>query len=214
MIGNGNGIARGDNNNDKDTYFYVSAENIYHGNGAKRQGLKLFAWMQNGKRTLTLEESGNYDRKRNGFGLTFRKNKYRASVEYMTADGMIFNGTDGGATAGSIAGFTGRAGEVSTWNIVPNGKAKGYYLDFGYKIRPNIELDIRYDYLDRLTENTVGEREFTSTTLGVQYFFNKKSRLTVNYELRDIKAPGANDTAKTIVTSIDNRLSAQLLFIF
>ncbi len=214
MVGNGNGIARGDNNSDKDAYFYVSAEDVYAGKGPRRQGLKLFAWTQNGERTLTKEDAGDYDRKRSGLGLTFREGKYRVAAEYMTANGMIFNGTDGAATAGSVAGSTGRAGEVATWNIVPEGKAKGYYLDFGYKITPKIELDVRYDYLDRLTDNAAAEREFTTTTLGAQYFLNKKSRLTFNYEFRDIKAPGANATAQDIVTGIDDRVSAQLLFIF
>ncbi len=214
MIGNGNGIARGDNDDNKDTYFYGSAEKVYNGKGPRREHLKLFAWSQDGKRTLTKEGAGEYDRSRSGIGVTYRQGKYRASAEHMRADGMIFNGSDGAAVPGAVAAKTGRAGETSTWNMVTKGKAGGYYLHFGYALTPQLELDVRYDTLDRLKDNVANERKFTTSTLGMQYFFNKKSRFTLNYELRDLKAPGANPTAKEIVKSIDDRISAQLLFIF
>ena len=52
MIGNGNGINRTDNNNEKDVYAYWSSEKVFAGAGARRQGWKLFAWGQHGERTL------------------------------------------------------------------------------------------------------------------------------------------------------------------
>lgn len=216
MIGNGNGIARGDNDDNKDTYLYGSAEKVYSGKGARRNHLKLFAWTHSGKRTLTKEDAGEYDRNRAGIGVTYSKGKYRAGAEYMNAEGMIFNGTDGGALPGAVAGATGRVGETAGFNISTEGKADGYYLHFGYRIKPNLELNIRHDELNRLTDNTVNERKFTTTTLGAQYFFNKKSRVTLNYELRDAKAPGqaGNSGANQILSGIDDRISAQLLFIF
>lgn len=216
MLGNGNGIARGDNDNNKDTYLYLSTEKVYGGKGARRDHLKFFVWNQGGKRTLTKEDAGEYDRDRRGIGLSYGKGKYRAGVEYMKADGMIFNGTDGGALPGAVAGATGRVNETAGFNMVPAGEADGYYLHFGYRVKPNLELNIRHDELNRLTNSNAGERQFTTTTLGAQYFFNKKSRLTLNYELRDAEAPGLASThaANQILSGMDDRLSAQLLFIF
>ncbi|MCO6412991.1 MAG: porin [Thiogranum sp.] len=216
MAGNGNGLNRNDNNNDKDWYAYWSSELIFGGSGPRREGWKLFAWNHSGERTLEfvggVAGEQDFDRDRWGFGTTFRKGKYRFAAEYVDADGMIFNGTDGGAVAGSVNG----GGVVASNNMAPEGNAEGYYVHLGYAVTPKIELDVRYDYLDRLSNDDAGEREFTTWTLGAQYFFNKKTRALVNYEFRDLEAPGFSSSAppSQIVDSLDDRITVQLLAIF
>jgi len=216
MYGNGNGINRNDNNDRKDTYIYWSSELVFGGKGARRQGLKMFAWQQDGTRTLTTSDAkgkGDYDRTRNGLGFTLLKGNIRAAAEYMTADGMIFNGSD----AGAIPGATNNAGDAeSDINVLTEDKSDGYYIDFGYKVIPKLELDIRYDVLNRGTNTSAGERKFDTITLGAQYFFNKKSRVTFNYEIRNQEAPGFASSAppNQIADSLDDLLSLQLLVIF
>lgn len=232
MIGNGNGISRGDNDDNMDTYLYWSSEQVYGGKGPRREGWKLFAWNQDGKRTLTTEGAGEYDRTRTGFGTTFKKGKQRAAFEYITADGMIFNGTDGGAVAGAVgaapaAKFIGYPGDctaaatptcsvVASFNVETKGEADGYYLHYGYALTNELELDARYDVYNRMTDVAAKERTFDTLTLGAQYFFNKKSRLIVNYEMRDAEAPNlpSTDNANKILDGMDDRISAQLLVIF
>ena len=218
MYGNGNGISRGDNDDNKETYLYWSSELIFNGSkGPRRQGLKLYLWDQSGKRTLTgaggTGGAGEYDRDRSGLGVTFRKGQHRAGFEYITADGMIFNGTDGGAVAGS----TNNAGTgVASFNVATTGEADGYYLHYGWAPSSAWELDARYDVYNRFTNSTAGERQFTTLTLGMQYFFNKKSRVIVNYEFRDAEAPNAagGATPNLILDGMDDRLSLQFLAIF
>ena len=216
MYGNGNGINRADNNDDKDTYLYWSSELVYGGKGGRRNGLKMFAWNQSGTRTLTTSDAngkGDYDRDRSGFGVTYLKDKYRAAAEYIKADGMIFNGSD----LGAIPGATNNAGDnTADINILTEDKADGYYVDFGYKVMPNLELDARYDVLNRGTETSAGERKFETLTLGAQYFFNKKTRVTFNYEIRDQEAPNLASThnANKIADSIDDLMSVSFLAIF
>jgi len=217
MYGNGNGITRSDNDDNKETYLYWSSERVYGGKGARRQGLKMFAWNQNGKRTLTGDGStggaGEYDRKRSGFGATFRKGKQRAAFEYIKADGMIFNGTD----AGAVPGATSNNGNgVASFNVATTGEADGYYVHYGYAFNNKWEIDTRYDVYNRLTNSSTGERKFTTLTLGVQYFFNKKSRFIFNYEARDAEAPNLPGTnaANQILSGVDDRITAQLLVIF
>ena len=145
-------------------------------------------------------------------GFTFRKDRYRLYGEYMEADGMINNGADGGSVPGTVSN-NGLA--VSTFNTLTDNEAKGWYLDFGYKALPNLELDVRYDELDRGTEGAANlERDFERWTIGAQYFFNKKSRFTLNYEFVDIEAPGGNATQKSVVSGADDQLTAQVLVIF
>lgn len=213
MYGNGNGIARGDNNDNKDTYAYLSSELVFAGKGARRQGLKMYAWYQTGKRTLTEAGAGDHGRIRKGLGATFRKDKFRAAAEYIKAYGMIFNGTDGAAVAGSAANGP---GTTASFNVETDGEADGWYAHFGYAVLPKLELDIRYDAYDRMTDVSAKERKFDTTTLGAQYFFNKKSRVTLNYEFRDAKAPGlpGSHNANKILDGLDDRVSVQLITIF
>jgi len=213
MYGNGNGINRADNNDDKETYLYWSSELVYGGKGARREGLKMFAWNQSGTRTLTTSGAGDYDRDRTGLGATFQKDRYRAAAEYITADGMIFNGSD----LGAIPGATNNAGDnTADINILTEDKADGYYVDFGYKVLPKLELDIRYDVLNRGTEVAANERKFDTVTLGAQYFFNKKTRVTFNYEIRNQEAPNLASThnANKIADSLDDLMSVSFLAIF
>jgi len=70
--------------------------------------------------------------------------------------------------------------------------------------------------MNRGTETGVGERKFTTTTLGAQWFFNLKNRLAMNYEIRSAEAPNqaSTSTANQLLASIDNRLSLQIISIF
>ena len=228
MKGNGNGLNRGDKDSNKDTYLYYSAEQVFGGKGPKRQGMKAYVWSIDGQRTLTTEGAGTYDRKRSGFGMTYRKGKQRAAFEYISAEGMIFTGTDGASVPGTATGQLPAAGPFGTnpnpdgnkvqvsWNQAPTGEANGYYLHYGYAITPKVELDIRHDVYNRMTNVTNAERIFTTTTLGAQYWLNKKTHLTVNYEMRDAEAPAYSATSNTqkVLDSLDDRISVGLLTIF
>lgn len=217
MVGNGNGLNRTDDNGNKDVYLYWSSEQIYGGKGPRREGWKMFAWGQTGQRTLEFvngnPDTRSYDRDRWGLGTTFRKGKYRAAAEYIYADGMIFNGTD----AGAVPGTRNNADTATaSFNIQPNGEADGWYIDLGYRVLPKLELDVRYDYLDRMKNVGANEREFTTWTLGAQYFINKKTRALVNYEFRDAEAPdfSSSATPNQILDNLDNRVGVQVLAIF
>jgi len=144
MLGNDNGINRADNNDKLDKYFYLSTEKVYAGRGSRVQSLKLFAWALSGQRIFKSDAAtpavdaigkGNYDRKRSGIGMKYRKGKIRAAGEILRADGMVFAGTDGGAVAGSpntglntgapnpLAGTL-----ISGFNVLPEDKADAYYM--------------------------------------------------------------------------------------
>ncbi len=213
MVGNGNGIARGDNDDNKDVYAYWSSEKVFGGKGGRREGWKMFIWSQQGKRTLTLPTEQEFDRDRWGLGTTLRKDKYRAAFEYIKADGMIVNGTDGGAVAGSRNNAD---TATASWNVATDGEADGWYAHFGYAVTPKWELDLRYDVLNRVTDVSANERQFDTWTLGAQYFLNKKTRVIFNYEIRDAEAPNLPGSAvpNQILDGIDNRVALQVLAIF
>lgn len=211
MLGNGNGLALSDNDKNKDLYLYASTEKVLgKSKGPRRHGMKFYAWSQTGKRTV---DSTEYNRDRSGLGMTYFDGKYRAAAEYITADGMIWGGPAGGAASSAATSLT----------AFTEQKADAYHIDLGYRIKPNVELNIRHDVLNSATEVDADtgtgkdkKRVFTTTTLGGQYFFNKKTSVRANYEIRNLDAPsaaaGSNPTR--VASVLDNRLSAQLMMIF
>ena len=223
----GQGGANKDNRNDSlDTTVYLSSEKIFGGMKAFRKGYKLYAWYTSGKRTIydsaTLAGGGTsleaaereYDRNLGGIGGTYFDGKYRFWAEYIKVDGMIFNGTTGGAIPGAVSN---NGALVSQFVTEPDGKGDGGYLDFGYRITPDIELDVRYDWYDRVTNlQSTDERKFETWTLGAQYFFSETTKAIINYEIRDAEAPGypPSSPVNKIADDTDDRISAQLFLLF
>ncbi len=221
MFGNGNGLNFGDNDDNKDRYLYWSSELPMGGNGPRAEGLKLFLWSQDGKRYLdntndTIYNPQEFDRKRQGGGIKYMKKPFRVTAEYMRGEGMIFVGPD-----------------KPTFDINPDvpagngeeGEASGYYLDLGFYIPDSKwQLDLRYDVFNRLTDDTDlpngrdFRMEFITTTVGVNYHFNKKSRLTLNYELHEAEAPDWNgvngQNPNNNLDGIDDRVAVQVTHIF
>ena len=218
MLGNGNGINRSDN---KELYILLSTEKVFGGRGPRRQGFKTYGWYTDGKRTLKFANGiagdQEFDRQRYGVGTTYRKDKLRLAAEYVKADGMIFNGSDGGAIPGSVATVGPNAGAVSSLNYLTDNEADGWHIDAGYKVLPKLELGIRYDKLNRGTEgNPALEREFDTLTLGAQYYFSKRTRVIANYAFRDAEAPNLPNGAppNQILDGIDDKLTLQVLHVF
>jgi hypothetical protein len=200
MIGNGNGLNFGDNDDNQDTYLYWASEKVFAGKGGRRQGLKIFAWNQSGKRIDAVsDETQSQTRTRSGFGVKYLKKPFRVTAEVMNGKGMIFQGPH-------------RPG-----HIYNDEKASGYYVDLGWYI-PNTkwELDLRYDSYTRgenhPTSAAGDETRFLTTTVGVQYHFNKKTRLNMEYAMRDFES----DTAaiETQATGVGGRFAVQLTHIF
>ena len=217
MVGNGNGLNFSDNDDNKDLYFYGSAEKVFGGAGPRRQGLKIFAWSQNGTRTADLSNDGiynpeEYDRDRWGIGAKFLRKGIRVTAEYMSGKGMIWQ-------APHNPSFGIGPGQGNPNSPAGNGayaKGKGYYVEGGYRFPgTKWELDLRYDRYNRLDGNRF-EIDFKRTTAGVQYFFNPRVRVAFNYEFRSANAPefgpGAGPNAN--VDGIDDRIGVQLTAIW
>lgn len=123
---------------------------------------------------------------------------------------MIYNSVDKGAVPGSLSN---NSSEISSYNLLPDEDAFGWYAELGYQVLPAWWLDVRYDRLDRGTKISSNERRFTILTLGTHYYFTPDLRLMFNYEIRDNEAPNLddNDPPNLIFDAHDNRFSAQLL---
>lgn len=231
MLGNGNGLNFGNADGNYDKYIYWSSENIFAGKGARRQGLKMFAWAQTGKRLLDSTPCAadpctsadynpvSHDRDRSGLGFKYLQKPFRVSAEYMKGKGMIFVGPDKPSFDINPAAPAGGEGA--------DGKANGYYLEGGWYIPgTKWEIDARYDVYNRLTDDrafaggpNIGktfEMEFETFTIGAQYHINKKTRINMEVSDRSFKAvdwdegkgPNAN------LDDVKQRYAVQLTHIF
>lgn len=223
MLGNGNGLNFGDNDDNKDLYLYWSSELVFGGKGGRREGLKLFAWNQDGKRQLdntadSVHNPQEFDRERSGLGIKYLKRPFRVSAEYMQGEGMIFVGPDKPTfdINPAVAGGNGEKGE-----------ANGYYIEGGWYI-PNTkwEIDLRYEVYNRLTNDvafTAGpnigrtfEMKYDAVTLGTQYHFNKKTRINAEAAFNQANAPDWPAAAgpNANLDGVDTRYAIQVTHIF
>ncbi len=228
MVGNGEAISYSDRDDNKDLYFYLAAEkSLPGGRAAKKHGLKFYAWWQDGKREFESDPlNKEYGRNRQGIGVKFlgwplqSSYRQRIAAELMFADGMLFVGPQAGV-AGNPLRFAAEEGN----------RSRAITLDYGLYLDHHWELDMRAARHDLLYEQSgpwskQDERTFDELTLGVNYHFNKKSRVTLNYTFRDVSAPNPVTTysaaansvlthnQNTIVDSIDDRIMLQFTLLF
>jgi len=210
MYGNGNGLNFGDNDENKDLYAYLSTELVLGGKGPFREGLKIFAWYQDGKRTNVYDPTQEQDRTREGAGVRYLKKPFRATAEYMKGKGMIFQGQHrpGPNPPGTVTDFNG------IWNDL---EANGYYLDLGWYIPgTGWEIGLRYDYYvrDENHQNSASgdETKYNTYTVDVQYNFNKKTFVNVDYADRSFESDTSQVDAQ--LEGVKARYGIQLTHVF
>jgi len=150
-------------------------------------------------RNFTIDASGtdsrDFDLIRYGIGVKAlgelfgaQAGKHRLGFELMYADGMVHYMPTGNVADGAFGGNAMQMGAER------GNKARGITLDYGYYFNPSWQFDVRYSRNDLLYQ-TAGvwkpsdQRIFENLTLGVSYYFTPKTRLTVDYEFRDGRAP-------------------------
>lgn len=218
MAGSGEGLAlyRGTGSGRPDWYAYWSSEWVIGGKGPFRDGFKLFVWYQNGERDLRVgqaQQKEDFDRERYGIGATYRRGPWRGAAEWVGADGVIFNGTDSAVRAGARSN-NGRL--ISSFNVLPDDEANGWYLDLGYTFFQKWEIRGRYDRLDRGTKERATERRFQTMTVGLTYRHNKALRLLADYEFRDVEAPrlSGNAVPNKILDKVNDLVAVRVYYSF
>jgi hypothetical protein len=224
MMGNGNGLNFGNQDDSYDTYLYWSSELVFGGQGGRREGLKMFVWNQSGERlfdstpcadpaacTAADYNPTSHDRDRSGLGVKYLQKPFRVSAEYMKGEGMIFVGQDKST-------FDINGGDAAPGSGL-DGKADGYYMEGGWYIpSTDWEIDLRYDVYNRLTDDKL-EMEFKTVTLGAQYHINKKTRINMevadrNFEAINFGAPSPGTNPNNNLDGVSTRYGVQLTHIF
>lgn len=215
MLSNGNEIENiSDDNSSKDFTARLQTSYVFKGAGPLREDANAFIWRQSGKRTYG---GSDYDRIREGVGFRVTKNNIRISGEYIRADGMVPAGPNP-----PVVPASGNLELPYNLNLAPKGKADGWYLEGGWRFHPKWEIEARYDVFDRNTNDAAAQRLFKTWTLGGQYFINKTTRMTLNYEWREAEVPNPlaiinaiqRNNANIIADNLGDRVSLQLTWMF
>jgi len=202
MLGNGSGTSNTNINNNNFTHYgYVSYEKtLGDSKGYHQESLKLYTWMQVGKRLLNNEL---YNRDRYGAGFTYFDNDLRIEGEYMQGSGMIVSGVKDNSNDENINDW------VYSMSPSYKNKANGYYLLSTYEFFKDTEIIARYDVYNRLTNDNTNYRKFETITSGISYKFHNYNRVDINYAFNKIRAP-KNHTADTFLDSkVGNILNIQ-----
>lgn len=214
MYGNGSGISNSSSNEQATHYGYLALEDSFgKGKGYFTESMKFYLWGQTGKRILlsndgTTTTQIDADRKRYGLGMTYYSNGLRFEAEYMQAEGMIFTG------AKDIDADPLKENWQFQFATGNENKANGGYINLQYELFPKkFEVFGRYDFSNRLTNDTKAERDFTTATLGCSYRFKGATRVDFNYLLRDATAPN-NAAAQTVLDNMGDRIEVQVTAAF
>jgi hypothetical protein len=180
-----------------------------------RNGWKVFGWSQHGERTLRVGDAQaktDATRERYGFGTTLLWQRWRLGAEFVGASGMIFMASDGGAVPGTISNDGAR---MAGYNVLPDERAYGWYVDGAYEVFPGLWGSVRYDEV-RFGTQSMLERELISVTLGIQYYFTPALQLKANYEFRSGEARRQAEDSPTNqnMAHMPDRFGVQLVWRF
>ena len=138
----------------------------------------------------------------------------RFNAEYQKQYGFTFDGALSPSSA-----FT-----QGVLHQTTGGLNEGWYADIGYDIhglwngKNRTTINLRYDEFDRNKNNTARAVHMETTTFTAEYFFHKKARLTLSYQIRDWdtddRVGGPKAVGNQILSSIDDRIGLELTFIF
>jgi hypothetical protein len=227
MISMGEGVHGFDLSDSWDRTLYLSSEyDLPGGKGPLKHGVKLYAYHQRGERNFLIDAAGtkseDFDKIRYGFGIKalgpiFGENngKHRLGFEVMFADGMVHYTPVSSVTDGPFGGQMNIAAERGNM-------ARGITVDYGYYYNKHWQYDIRFSRNSLLYRQdgtrwiAADERELDFLTLGFNYHFTPDTRVTFDYEFRDVTAPvphsnpavAANQVATT--SSVGDRIGVRL----
>ncbi len=238
MIGNGSPLYANAQTNSASYYGRLQESYIFHhSKGPHQAGVTAWVWDHLGHEALNVSTTGattggfqrqKYTFKRYGLGAQIRTGFMQPGALRVT--GEIMRGTGwilAPAAFSAPASGTGCANNspLCQETLYPgaNNAAVGGYIETGFFVTKNWDLEARYDQYDRMTNNPGLERIFKTTTLGVQYYFSPMARVTVNYAINSIDVPhlssvagGAvgQNNASAIAGAKDNVIAVQTTLIF
>lgn len=194
---------------------------IFGGHGPFQSSVTGFIWYQHANPNFN---GRSYSMTRDGIGIAYMQGYMHqwgrwAKFEYMRGSGMI--ATPAVFSSAGIPALQQNA--LADAQVYPGSQntANGYYISGGLFATRRIEIDLRYDYYDRLPNLPAQERTFSTWAVGLQYHFTPLTRVLLDYYVRNVGIPnlGAIPPAQralpeSIANGADNEIALQAVIAF
>ncbi len=159
-----------------------------------RDDITTFAWYQQAHPEMNGVANTMI---RDGAGFTYRKGYMQPDATSLKME--FFNGTgliDAPAAFLQVPGVTTPAQYDSTFYPGSSNRAYGYAASGGLFLTRNVELNLRYDYYDRLPNLAAQERIFKNYTAAVEYHFTPLSRIVADFQDHKVLVPNPGAIGK------------------
>jgi len=215
MVGMYGSLSAGDLSNQPLYAARLQGSYIFSGHGPFRSDVTAWIWYQNAQPTL-LHHS--YTMQREGVGFQYLQGYMhpwgrQLKFEYIKGNGWI----DAPAAFNEQLGLAPALDQAQLYPNL-NNTASGYYVEGGLFLTKRIELNLRYDYYDRLPNLAAvgGERIFKTWALALQYHITPITKVMAGYYFRTIQAPNnAPTTPGSLVSkAVDNEFAMQAMISF
>lgn len=186
-----------------------------------RNDLTGFVWYQQSRPELNGTSSTMV---RDGFGFTYMRNYMQPGGTTLKAEYIAGTGDIAAPAAFNSAPGLSPGQYDTTFYPGSSNRAYGYDISSGYCITSKIELNLRYDYYDRLPNLAAQERIFKDVGAGIQYHFSPLTRVVADYFVRRVDIPNpsaigaagspALNLANSTVNGIGNEFNIYAVFAF
>lgn len=186
--------------------------------GPFRSDLTGFLWYQHANPNF---DGSSYAMTREGLGVTYTQGYMHrwgrwAKFEYMRGTGMI----EAPAVFNTYLAAPSTLTDAQVYPGSQN-KASGYYVSGGLFLTNRLELDMRYDFYDRLPNIASQERVYKTWAIGGQYHITKFTKISVDYFVRNIRIPNLSSIppaqralSQSVAGAADNELTISAFVAF
>ncbi|MEY2342486.1 porin [Acidithiobacillus sp. IBUN Pt1247-S3] len=212
MLGMYGTVAAGNQSNEPMEAVRLQEAYILGGKGPFRSDIQGGIWYQH---AAPRWDGVNYDMNRYGVDLQYLQGYMHPWGRQLRFEYIHGNGWIDAPAAFSKAVDLKQAGLYET-QLYPgiSNKAWGYMAEAGLFLTKNIEVNLRYDYYNRLPNNPVQNRIFKTYALGVQYHFTPLTKIMAGYYFRTLGVPHPNATSQSVANSVDNVFALQAMIAF
>ena len=211
MVGMYGTVAAGNQSNEPMEAVRLQEAYILGGKGPFRSDIQGGIWYQH---AVPRFDGTNYDMNRYGADLQYLQGYMHPwgrqfRFEYMRGNGWI----DAPAAFNKADLKQAALYQTQLYPGIGN-KAWGYMVEGGLFLTKNIEVNLRYDYYNRLPNNPAQNRIFKTYALGLQYHFTPLTKVMAGYYFRTLDVPHPNATSESVASAVDNVFALQAMIAF
>ncbi|MEL5847965.1 MAG: porin [Candidatus Igneacidithiobacillus chanchocoensis] len=213
MLGMYGTVAAGNQSNQPMEAVRLQEDYILGGKGPYRSNIQAGIWYQH---AVPRWDGRNYNMNRYGIDATYRQGFMHPLARLLRFQYIHGNGWIDAPSAFSKSVSIEKQTALYQTQLYPDmsNKAWGYMVEGGLFLTKNIEVNLRYDYYNRLPNNPAQNRIFKTYAVGLQYHFTPLTKLMAGYYFRTLDVPHPKATSQSVADAVDNVFALQAMISF